>query len=88
MQPSEAPERIWVFEPDIFDNMSIWQDAPSPSGDTAEYVRADRITALEAENKRLRVALHAAINAPKGVVPACADEFYSPAHPSLAGEQP
>ena len=46
---SEVPERIWAFEPDIFDNASVWQDAPSPAGDTIEYVRADRIEELEAK---------------------------------------
>ena len=45
---SEAPERIWAFVPDIFDNMSVWQDQPSPALDTTEYIRADRIEALEA----------------------------------------
>jgi hypothetical protein len=44
---SETPERIWAFAPDIFDNLSVWQDAPSPAGDTIEYVRADRIEELE-----------------------------------------
>lgn len=38
---SEAPERIWAFMPDIFDNISVWQDQPSPALDTTEYVRAD-----------------------------------------------
>ena len=38
---SEAPERIWAFMPDIFDNISIWQDQPSPALDTTEYIRAD-----------------------------------------------
>jgi hypothetical protein len=36
-----APERIWAFMPDIFDNMSVWQDEPSPNGDTVPYNRAD-----------------------------------------------
>ena len=36
-----APERIWAFCPDIFDNMSVWQDQPSPAGDSIEYLRAD-----------------------------------------------
>ena len=38
---SDAPERIWAFMPDIFDNMSVWQDQPSPALDTTEYIRAD-----------------------------------------------
>ena len=38
---SEAPERIWAFMPDIFDNISVWQDQPSPALDTTEYIRAD-----------------------------------------------
>lgn len=38
---SDAPEKIWAFASDIFDNMSVWQDQPSPNGDTVEYVRAD-----------------------------------------------
>ena len=42
---SEAPERIWAFEPDIFDNCSLWQDQPSPKGDTTEYIRADLVEA-------------------------------------------
>ena len=46
---SEAPERIWAFVPDIFDNCSLWQDQPSPAGDTIEYVRADHIEELEAK---------------------------------------
>ena len=43
---SEAPERIWAFAPDIFDNCSLWQDMPSPAGDTIEYIRADHVDAL------------------------------------------
>jgi hypothetical protein len=39
-------ERIWAFEPDIFDNMSVWQDSPSPAGDTVEYIRADLVDPL------------------------------------------
>ena len=54
---TETPERIWAFTPDIFDNMSLWQDAPSPNGDTIEYIRADLHEALQAENERLREAL-------------------------------
>lgn len=38
---SEAPERIWAFLPDIFDGMSVWQNQPSPNGDTIEYIRKD-----------------------------------------------
>ena len=34
---SEAPARIWAFMPDIFDNISIWQDQPSPALDGTEY---------------------------------------------------
>jgi len=37
----ETPERIWAFEPDIFDDVSVWQDKPSPNRDTIEYVRVD-----------------------------------------------
>jgi hypothetical protein len=37
-----------------------------------------RAEAAEAENARLRDGLHDAINRPKGVVPASADEFYDP----------
>ena len=43
---SEAPQRIWAFAPDIFDNCSLWQDMPSPAGDTIEYIRADHVDAL------------------------------------------
>lgn len=41
-----TPDRIWAFEPDIFDNMSVWQDSPSPAGDTLEYIRADLVDPL------------------------------------------
>jgi hypothetical protein len=65
---SDAPERIWAFLPDIFDNISVWQDEPSPNGDTTEYVRADalvdaqtRIDTLEAERDALREQLAKAL---------------------------
>ena len=45
----EAPERIWAFTPDIFDNMFVWQDQPSPAGDTTEYVRADLCDPMQDE---------------------------------------
>lgn len=48
--------------------------------------KADAIvTAGEAadEIERLRVALHAAISRPAGVVPDVALEFYDPKHPAL-----
>lgn len=67
MTDNTAPERIWAFAPDIFDNMSVWQDQPSPAGDAVEYIRADLvpdtdaltayIAELEAERDRLREAL-------------------------------
>jgi hypothetical protein len=55
-----APERIWAFAPDVFDNMSVWQDEPSPAGDTTEYIRAD-LTHTDADLERaVRAALEAA----------------------------
>lgn len=51
---SEAPEQIWAFAPDIFDNYSLWQDMPSPAGDTIEYIRADHVDALlKAEREKV-----------------------------------
>ena len=45
---------------------------------TAEaYV--DLLAEVQAENMHLRLALHDAINRPKGVVPASAERFYNPA---------
>lgn len=44
---NDTPERIWAFAPDIFDEMSVWQDQPSLNGDAVEYIRADH-EALEA----------------------------------------
>ena len=49
---------------------------------TEALARAER---AEAECVRLRVALHDAIRRPMGVVPASADEFYSP-HEALLAE--
>jgi hypothetical protein len=54
---SDAPERIWA----LADRRKHWQDTPPEDGQHVwhwqEYVRADRIAALEEENKRLREAL-------------------------------
>ncbi len=49
---TDAPGKIWAFAPDIFDNMSVWQDLPSPAGDTTEYTRSDIVDALRAELAR------------------------------------
>lgn len=38
--------------------------------------RTDKVEELAAENHRLRIALHEAINRPKGIVPHEAEEFY------------
>ena len=38
--------------------------------------RTDEVEELAAENHRLRIALHEAINRPKGIVPHEAEEFY------------
>ena len=40
---------------------------------------AATIARLQAENEALLIALHDAISRPMGVVPASADQFYSPA---------
>ena len=40
---TDAPKRIWAFMPEIFNNMSVWQDAPSSANDTIEYLRADLV---------------------------------------------
>ena len=40
---------------------------------------ADLLAELQGQNAALRLALHDAINRPKGVVPASADPFYNPA---------
>ena len=62
----EAPERIWVdfrrkdFGRDQKDkgkSAHIGDALDGPDSADAEYVRADRIEALEAENARLRKAL-------------------------------
>ena len=39
--------------------------------------RTDKVEELAAENHRLRIALHEAINRPKGIVPHEAEDFYS-----------
>lgn len=38
---TKAPERIWAAPPDIFDNMSIWQDAPPIGVNWPVYTRDD-----------------------------------------------
>jgi len=48
---SDAPERIWAGP-----NGEYWSTENIGNGADAEYVRNDRIEALEAENKRLREA--------------------------------
>lgn len=51
---SDAPERIWAFEPDIFDNIGVWQDKPSLNKDTIEYVRIDLYDKLGYEVKAVK----------------------------------
>ena len=63
---TDAPERIWAFEPDVFDNMSAWQDMPSPAGDTTAYIRADLHAAALAERDALKAALKLADAALRG----------------------
>lgn len=46
-----------------------------------------RIEALEAENARLREALHDAIARPMGVVPASAEPFYQQDRAALAADK-
>jgi hypothetical protein len=45
----------------------------------------DDLGAANSDIAALRTALHDAINAPKGVVPASAEPFYSPARAALQG---
>ena len=48
-----------------------------PDGEWVRYVEyTTALAEAQAEIARLRVALHDAINAPKGVVPQSADPFY------------
>lgn len=60
---NEAPERIWAFAPNIFDGMSFWQDAPSPAGDTVQYVHLDLLTAAEARAEAAEAKLAKAVKA-------------------------
>lgn len=57
---ADAPERIWLLPHD--GEQRCWCDHPDPSGmghedEADEYIRADLVEALEAENQRLRLAL-------------------------------
>lgn len=60
---TDAPEHIWAFEDypgsGAVPRGGMWCDEQSecPEG-TPAYVRADLVEALEAENQRLREALH------------------------------
>lgn len=58
---SATPERIWAFEPDIFDNCSLWQDQPSPKGDTKEYILMD------AHRAEVKAAVKRALEGAAGV---------------------
>jgi hypothetical protein len=54
---TDAPERIWAFPPEIFDNMSVWQlDKPSGKPNGAEYIRADIAKAEKVRAKALEEA--------------------------------
>lgn len=52
---SEAPERIWLIETDKYNPYRVsCSTAPHSPDESTEYVRADRIEALERENAALR----------------------------------
>lgn len=67
---TEAPKRIWLLP---FDGeQRCWCDHPDPSGmghedEADEYIRADLVAALEAENQRLREAVKYDADAAKGM---------------------
>lgn len=57
---SDAPERIWLLPHD--GEQRCWCDHPDPSGmghedDADEYIRADLVASMQAENQRLREVL-------------------------------
>ena len=56
---SDAPGRVWVEEPDIFDGCGFWHESGEGfrPGTAHPYVRADLFDALKAENEWLRDAL-------------------------------
>lgn len=63
---TDAPERIWLLPHD--GEQRCWCDHPDPSGmghedEADEYIRADLVEAMEAENQRLREALRPFANA-------------------------
>ena len=58
----DAPKIIWLLPHG--DEQRCWCDHPDPSGmghedEADEYIRADLVEALEAENQRLRATLSA-----------------------------
>lgn len=50
---NNAPERIWAFQPTIFDEHDVWQKYPHELA--TEYIRADLHAALQAERDALKV---------------------------------
>ena len=62
---TDAPEHLWLLPHD--GEQRCWCDHPDPSGmghedEADEYVRADLVAALEAENQRLRGVLEKIAN--------------------------
>lgn len=59
------PGKFWAFPPDTFDNVSLWQDQPSPAKDAPEYTRSDLIPAMlaEARAEGIREAIEAVAQA-------------------------
>lgn len=62
----DAPERIWARENMFINGHGTYQTRGSEHEYT-EYVRADTITALEEENKRLREAMERAARYADGI---------------------
>lgn len=57
----DAPERIWVEEPEVFDGMGFWQE--TQSADLRPYTRADLLTAAIARAEAVQSDLESVTTA-------------------------